>query len=150
MLSIGVTRANEEDTIEVARAARRRRLLSAALVIRTTALIVGNTRLAMPYAHSEHARQTVEQWTSSNVDCHRMLRMEPLVFRRLCAASSVKFSEGMEGSLTRNGVQVEEGIATFLLLVGHGATFRYLSTQLRRSTETIHRSFTRALAAILT
>jgi hypothetical protein len=80
----------------------------------------------------------------SDVTCYDKLRLTKRNFHDLCAILWERC--GLRDSVY---VSVEEKVAMFLLVVGHGLKLRLLRSDYKRSLETISRHFSDVLTAIL-
>ena len=85
-----------------------------------------------------------EMYDGSEVTCYDNLRLTKRNFHGLCIILREKC--GLRDSVY---VSVEEKVAMFLLVVGHGLKMRLLRGTYKRSLETIIRHFNDALTAIL-
>ena len=85
-----------------------------------------------------------EMYDRSDVTCYDKLRLTKRNFHDLCAILRERC--GLRDSVY---VSVEEKVAMFLLVVGHGLKLRLLRSDYKRSLETISRHFSDVLTAIL-
>lgn len=85
-----------------------------------------------------------EMYDGSDVTCYDELRLTKRNFHDLCTLLREKC--GLKDSIY---VTVEEKVAMFLLVVGHGLKMRLLHGTYKRSLETISRHFCTVLSAIL-
>ena len=85
-----------------------------------------------------------EMYDRSDVTCYDKLRLTKRNFHDLCAILRERC--GLRDSVY---VSVEEKVAMFLLVVGHGLKLRLLRSDYKRSLETIGRHFSDVLTAIL-
>jgi hypothetical protein len=83
-------------------------------------------------------------YDGSDVTCYDKLRLTKRNFHDLCAMLREKC--GLKDSIY---VTVEENVAMFLQVVGHGIKMRMLGGTYQRSLETISRHFSIVLSAIL-
>jgi hypothetical protein len=94
--------------------------------------------------HSVRKYLLKEMYDSTEVACYDQLRLTKRNFHDLCAMLREKC--GLRDSVY---VSVEEKVAMFLLVVGHGLKMRLLRGTYKRSLETISRHFSDVLTAIL-
>ncbi|CAL5009792.1 unnamed protein product [Urochloa decumbens] len=85
-----------------------------------------------------------EMYHGSEVTCYDKLRLTKRNFHDLCALLRERC--GLRDSVY---IAVEEKVAMFLLVVGHGLKMRLLRGDYKRSLETISRHFSDVLTAIL-
>jgi hypothetical protein len=83
-------------------------------------------------------------YDGSDITCYDKLRLTKRNFHDLCAILRERC--GLRDSVY---VSVEEKVAMFLLVVGHGLKLRLLRSDYKRSLETISRHFSDVLTAIL-
>ena len=94
------------------------------------------------YVHRKYLLK--EMYNGSEVTCYDELRLTKRNFHDLCTMLRMKC--GLKDSVY---VTVEEKVAMFLLVVGHGIKMRVLHGTYKRSLETISRHFSNVLTAIL-
>ena len=83
-------------------------------------------------------------YNGSETTCYDKLRLTKRNFHDLCALLREKC--GLKDSIF---MTVEENVATFLQIVGHGTKMRIMGSTYQRSIETISRQFSTVLSAIL-
>ena len=94
------------------------------------------------YVHRKYLLK--EMYNGSEVTCYDELHLTRRNFHDLCTMLRMKC--GLKDSVY---VTVEEKVAMFLLVVGHGIKMRVLRGTHKRSLETISRHFSNVLTAIL-
>ncbi|CAI0429780.1 unnamed protein product [Linum tenue] len=119
-------------------------------VIELSELLIRNPRIARQPVDSYILRQFERQRVFdkctklSDTESHRKIRMNRILFKKLC---DLLVAEG--GLKKTRNTDVDEMVLTFLLAISHDNKIRSLAVDLRRSIETIYRSFHRVLRAIL-
>ena len=134
--------------------AKKRKLILQSIIITMIAVVTSYNERHLPREPKEDSELAADMlfrkrilkrlYEGDDENCYDLLRLTKRAFVDLCSILRER-----QGLCDTYHVTVEESVAMFLLILGHGQKFRVIRGTYIRSLETISRRFAQVLKAIL-